>query len=204
MDPIVLRLVERVLLALLAAGCIYLGYRLFRQGQVQAPPGDLEVSGGLTVKLKRVAPGVLFAALGAGVLGLLASSPIEVSAGGGYKYFMEGEHAGIEGLRPIMRTLTSVENLLAQAEVALEDEQWRTIAEGVLSESGKQTLRALIDRRNDLQVAKLLIVSPFYSKVEMRTWKVFGNNFETQSLKEEEAQHLREIQTFMNEGLDHD
>ena len=77
MDPDVLRMIERIVIALGGVLSVYLGYRLFSQVPLHTnSEGKFEIEGYGGVTLLRVGPGVFFALFGAWILWFGLISPI--------------------------------------------------------------------------------------------------------------------------------
>ena len=77
------RATERILIVLVGALSIYLGYRLFMMiapaARRRAADGEtkIELPGGISIFLTRVGPGVFFALFGAGLIAWAGTKPIE-------------------------------------------------------------------------------------------------------------------------------
>jgi branched-subunit amino acid transport protein len=76
------RATERILIVLVGALSIYLGYRLFKMiapTRRHAADGEtkIELPGGVSIFLTRVGPGVFFALFGAALIGWAGTKPIE-------------------------------------------------------------------------------------------------------------------------------
>lgn len=106
------RAAERLLLVLVGAMAVYLGYNLFRQmpnarrgkGADQGE-GKIELPGGVSIFLTRIGPGVFFALFGFAVIGYSVTRPIQLnlpapsatatgvsaSSGGGVSYSGVGQ-----------------------------------------------------------------------------------------------------------------
>ena len=86
MDPIMFRLVERILDVLAGALSIYLGFRLFfRIPQKTDSTGKIILPGNVSVYMSRIGPGVYFALFGSTLIGLslhsqIAYTPVRPSA----------------------------------------------------------------------------------------------------------------------------
>ncbi|MYM64000.1 hypothetical protein [Pseudomaricurvus sp. HS19] len=81
-DPVVLRMIERIIGVLIAGMAIFLGYRLFFHLPFQNDgKGKIELPG-VKVVLSRVGPGVFFAAFGSIILYYSLTSTVSVSAPG--------------------------------------------------------------------------------------------------------------------------
>lgn len=82
MAVVLTRATERILVVLVGALAIYLGYRLFqlipmaRKGANQGE-GKIELPGGVSIFMTRIGPGVFFALFGAGIISYAATKPIE-------------------------------------------------------------------------------------------------------------------------------
>jgi branched-subunit amino acid transport protein len=106
------RAAERLLLVLVGAMAVYLGYNLFRQmpnarrGKgANEGEGKIELPGGVSIFLTRIGPGVFFALFGFAVIGYSVTRPIQLSfpapsgtatgasanAGGGVSYSGVGQ-----------------------------------------------------------------------------------------------------------------
>jgi branched-subunit amino acid transport protein len=103
---ILTRASERLLLVLVGAMAVYLGYSLFRhipnaRKGAQDGEGKIELPGGVSIFLTRIGPGVFFALFGIAVIGYSVTKPIQLnlpapvasagtgasaSAGGGVSY----------------------------------------------------------------------------------------------------------------------
>jgi len=91
MDPLVyqsllatifLRAAERILLVIVGASAIFLGYRLFMQiPNAKAGEGKIELPGGISIFLTRIGPGVFFALFGAGIVAYSVAKPVEFKLG---------------------------------------------------------------------------------------------------------------------------
>jgi branched-subunit amino acid transport protein len=87
MAVVLTRATERILVVLVGALAIYLGYRLFqlipmaRKGANQGE-GKIELPGGVSIFLTRIGPGIFFALFGAGVIAYAATKPIEFNPPG--------------------------------------------------------------------------------------------------------------------------
>src|SRR5689334_4372470 len=72
------RATERILLVLVGALALYLGYRLFRHmPTADKGSGKLELPGGVSIFLSRIGPGVFFALFGVAVIGYSVAQPIQ-------------------------------------------------------------------------------------------------------------------------------
>jgi hypothetical protein len=75
------RATERILLVLVGALAIYLGYLLFRNipnaTRGARGEGKIELPGGVSIFLTRIGPGVFFALFGIAVIGYSVSKPIQ-------------------------------------------------------------------------------------------------------------------------------
>jgi hypothetical protein len=84
------RATERILLVLVGALAIYLGYSLFRHiPSADRASGKLELPGGTSILLTRIGPGVFFALFGIAVIGHSVAKPIAFDlpmAGGAASY----------------------------------------------------------------------------------------------------------------------
>jgi hypothetical protein len=77
---ILTRALERVLLVLVGALAVYLGYSLFRHmPTVDRSEGKLELPGGVSIFLSRIGPGVLFAVFGCAIIGYSVTRPVSIS-----------------------------------------------------------------------------------------------------------------------------
>lgn len=75
--------IYKLVVVLLGAGSILLGYRLFMKG-FTAPAGDIDVSDGTRkLQMAKVAPGIFFALFGAVVIVVGVSRPIQFQSGDG-------------------------------------------------------------------------------------------------------------------------
>ena len=77
------RATERILLVLVGALAIYLGYSLFRHIPSTAKgaglgEGKIELPGGISIFLTRIGPGVFFALFGCAVIGYSATRPVNL------------------------------------------------------------------------------------------------------------------------------
>ena len=75
---------ERILLVLVGALAIYLGYSLFRHipnaaRGANTGEGKIELPGGVSIYLTRIGPGVFFALFGIAVIGYSVAKPVELS-----------------------------------------------------------------------------------------------------------------------------
>jgi hypothetical protein len=83
MAIVLTRAAERILLVLVGALAIYLGYSLFlrmpnaAKGK-QDGEGKIELPGGISIFLTRVGPGIFFAAFGIAVIGYSATRPVNL------------------------------------------------------------------------------------------------------------------------------
>jgi hypothetical protein len=84
LDTVVLtRAAERVLLVLVGALAIYLGYSLFRHmPTVDRSEGKLQLPGGVSIFLSRIGPGVFFALFGCAIIGYSVTKPVKLDLGG--------------------------------------------------------------------------------------------------------------------------
>jgi hypothetical protein len=77
---ILTRALERVLLVLVGALAVYLGYSLFRHmPTVNRSEGKLELPGGVSIFLSRIGPGVFFATFGCAIIGYSVTKPVSIS-----------------------------------------------------------------------------------------------------------------------------
>ena len=81
------RATERILLVLVGALAIYLGYSLFRQIPNAAKgahlgEGKIELPGGVSIFLTRIGPGVFFALFGIAVIGYSVTKPVQLNLPG--------------------------------------------------------------------------------------------------------------------------
>ena len=77
---ILTRALERVLLVLVGALAVYLGYSLFRHmPTVNRSEGKLELPGGVSIFLSRIGPGVFFAVFGCAIIGYSVTRPVSIS-----------------------------------------------------------------------------------------------------------------------------
>jgi hypothetical protein len=73
------RAAERILLVLVGALAVYLGYSLFRHiPTANKAEGKLELPGGVSIFLTRIGPGVFFALFGIAVLGYSVAQPVRL------------------------------------------------------------------------------------------------------------------------------
>jgi hypothetical protein len=75
---------ERILLVLVGALAIYLGYSLFRHipnaaRGAHSGEGKIELPGGISIYLTRIGPGVFFALFGIAVIGYSVAKPVQLS-----------------------------------------------------------------------------------------------------------------------------
>jgi hypothetical protein len=83
MAVVLTRGAERILLVLVGALAVYLGYSLFlrmpnaTRGK-QDGEGKIELPGGISIFLTRVGPGIFFALFGIGVIGYSVSKPVNL------------------------------------------------------------------------------------------------------------------------------
>ncbi len=83
MAVVLARATERILLVLVGALAIYLGYSLFlrmpnaAKGK-QDGEGKIELPGGISIFLTRVGPGIFFAAFGIAVIGYSVTRPVSL------------------------------------------------------------------------------------------------------------------------------
>lgn len=74
------RAAERILLVLVGALAIYLGYSLFRNmPALNRSEGKLELPGGVSIFLSRIGPGVFFALFGCAIIGYSVTKPVELT-----------------------------------------------------------------------------------------------------------------------------
>jgi hypothetical protein len=72
------RAAERILLVLVGAVSVYLGYRLFvRIPNANRSEGKFELPGGVSIFMTRIGPGVFFALFGVAVIGYSVTRPVE-------------------------------------------------------------------------------------------------------------------------------
>ena len=77
---ILTRALERVMLVLVGALAVYLGYSLFRHmPTVNRSEGKLELPGGVSIFLSRIGPGVFFAVFGCAIIGYSVTRPVSIS-----------------------------------------------------------------------------------------------------------------------------
>jgi hypothetical protein len=75
------RATERILLVLVGALAVYLGYSLFRHiPSVNKSEGKLALPGGVSIFLTRIGPGVFFAFFGIAVIGYSVAQPVRRTA----------------------------------------------------------------------------------------------------------------------------
>lgn len=80
MDPVSLRMFERIIDVIIGGLSIYLGYSLFiRLPDLKDAKGEFTMPGTISVYLSRIGPGVFFALFGATVVSLSLSNPIVVN-----------------------------------------------------------------------------------------------------------------------------
>lgn len=84
MAVVLTRAGERILLVLVGALAIYLGYSLFRHipnvtRGAQLGEGKIELPGGVSIFLTRIGPGVFFALFGIAVIGYSVTKPVQFS-----------------------------------------------------------------------------------------------------------------------------
>jgi hypothetical protein len=73
------RAAERVLLVLVGALAVHLGYSLFRHiPSANKSEGKLVLPGGVSIFLTRIGPGVFFAFFGVAVIGYSAAQPVRL------------------------------------------------------------------------------------------------------------------------------
>ncbi len=78
------RATERILLVMVGALAIYLGYSLFRQipnanKGAHLGEGKIELPGGVSIFLTRIGPGVFFALFGIAVIGYSVTKPVQLN-----------------------------------------------------------------------------------------------------------------------------
>jgi hypothetical protein len=83
MVVVLARATERILLVLVGALAIYLGYSLFRQIPSTAKgsalgEGKIELPGGVSIFVTRIGPGVFFALFGIAVIGYSVTRPVNL------------------------------------------------------------------------------------------------------------------------------
>ena len=83
MAVVITRATERILLVLVGALAIYLGYSLFRHIPSTAKgaalgEGKIELPGGVSIFLTRIGPGVFFALFGIAVIGYSVTRPVNL------------------------------------------------------------------------------------------------------------------------------
>ena len=72
------RAAERILLVLVGALSVYLGYTLFRSmPSVNRSEGKIELPGGVSIFLSRIGPGIFFAHFGCAIIGYSVTKPVE-------------------------------------------------------------------------------------------------------------------------------
>ena len=78
------RSIEHVMVALIGAAVVWMGYRLFREMPLRRE-GELKIAlpGGISIYLSRVGPGIFFALFGTGLIGYTATRPVSFQQGGG-------------------------------------------------------------------------------------------------------------------------
>ena len=73
------RATERILLVLVGALAVYLGYSLFRHiPTANKSQGKLDLPGGVSIFLTRIGPGVFFALFGIAVIGYSVAQPVRL------------------------------------------------------------------------------------------------------------------------------
>jgi hypothetical protein len=73
------RATERILLVLVGALAVYLGYSLFRHiPTASKSEGKLDLPGGVSIFLTRIGPGVFFALFGIAVIGYSVAQPVRL------------------------------------------------------------------------------------------------------------------------------
>jgi hypothetical protein len=73
------RATERILLVLVGALAVYLGYLLFRQiPGVNKGEGKIVLPGGVSIFMTRIGPGVFFALFGVAVIGYSVAKPVQL------------------------------------------------------------------------------------------------------------------------------
>jgi hypothetical protein len=74
------RAAERVLLVLVGAAAVYLGYSLFRHmPNVDRSEGKVELPGGVSIFLSRIGPGIFFALFGCAIVGYSVTRPVALN-----------------------------------------------------------------------------------------------------------------------------
>jgi hypothetical protein len=74
------RAAERVLLVLVGALAVYLGYSLFRHmPNADRSEGKLELPGGVSIFLSRIGPGVFFVLFGCAIIGYSVTRPVSLN-----------------------------------------------------------------------------------------------------------------------------
>jgi branched-subunit amino acid transport protein len=135
------RAAERILLVLVGALAVYLGYSLFRHmPSVNRAEGKLELPGGVSIFLSRIGPGVFFALFGCAVIGYSVTKPVELAvpdALGVINY--SGLQAGrppsfheiaIDGLDPEI-TVARLNGFLATARLNMSQAETEEMVEAV-------------------------------------------------------------------------
>ncbi len=79
------RALERLATVLVAAGSIYLGYRLFWSLKEFKNEGEakIQLPGGISIFISRVGPGIFFALFGTAIIGFSITQPMTLNVGGG-------------------------------------------------------------------------------------------------------------------------
>ena len=199
MEFLFAHVLERIMFGAAAAvGCAYFGFRVARSSTTSVVSDGGLGHVGLARQLFRIGVAGVPAALGLIFIVLLAvrsSQPDETSG---------GVRVSIDTVRPVLRTLTSAESLLAQAELVIEEPRWKPVFDSLLSLEGASTLRALIQRKEHFRVAKQRLVSRFFSEDDVRLWRDAGNEFESRVRDDGRRRRMRQLQALMNEGVEYD
>jgi hypothetical protein len=123
------RATERILLVLVGALAVYLGYSLFRHiPSVNKSEGKLALPGGVSIFLTRIGPGVFFAFFGIAVIGYSVAQPVRlelptvaVLSGFGQQNSQPASSASavIAGLEP-ERVVAKLNGLVVEAQQRLD------------------------------------------------------------------------------------
>ena len=134
---------ERILLVLVGAMAVYLGYSLFRNipnaSRSAHGEGKIELPGGVSIFMTRIGPGVFFALFGIAVIGYSATKPVQfnfpsaptatagaVTAGTVVNYSGLGERDTAPALRlPAAPTVSKPEIVVAKLNGAYQEAQKR-------------------------------------------------------------------------------
>ncbi len=77
------RAAERILLVMVGALSVYLGYSLFRHmPSVNRAEGKVELPGGVSIFLSRIGPGIFFALFGCAIIGYSVTKPVALTLPG--------------------------------------------------------------------------------------------------------------------------